>query len=196
MYWFKKRWIWTRNFKWWKIKKRRERKEETEKIDIKLNTEEVKETSKEEKDKNDSVDKSKDEKNKIPNFIKQYGKEIGLPYLSLKNNNICSLTFDGKIKVEIIYNEKRNLCSFASPICSNPYKNKETFYKKLLIANSFGIENGGAVLSIDKKINSIILSFTFIVSTFSFELFRTVLLNFVTIAENNIAKYEKLLNQS
>ena len=51
-------------------------------------------------------------------------------------------------------------------------------------------------LSIDKKIDSIILSFTFIVSTFSFELFRTVLLNFVTIAENNMAKYEKLLNQS
>ena len=42
----------------------------------------------------------------------------------------------------------------------------------------------------------IILSFTFIVSTFSFELFRTVLLNFVSIAENNMAKYEKLLNQS
>ena len=62
--------------------------------------------------------------------------------------------------------------------------------------DSFGIENGGAVLSIDKKTNLIILSFTFIVSTFSFELFKIVLLNFVTMAENNMAKYEKLLNQS
>ena len=39
-------------------------------------------------------------------------------------------------------------------------------------------------------------SYTFIVSTFSFELFKIVLLNFVTIAENNMAKYAKLLNQS
>ena len=179
-----------------KLKKEEKEKEEKEKIDIKLNTEEVKETSKEEKDKNDSDDKSKDEKNKIPNFIRQYGKEVGLPSLSLNDKNICSLTFDGKINIEIIYNEKRSLCSFVSPICSIPNKNKETFYKKLLIANSFGIENGGAVLSIDKKINSIILSFTFIVSTFSFELFKTVLLNFVTMAEKNMAKYEKLQNQS
>ena len=176
--------------------KLKKEEEEKEKIDNKLNIEEVKKTSKEEKDKNDSDDKSKDEKNKIPNFIRQYGKEVGLPSLSLNDKNICSLTFDGKIRIEIILNEKRSLCSFVSPICSIPNKNKETFYKKLLIANSFGIENGGAVLSIDKKINSIILSFTFIVSTFSFELFRTVLLNFVTIAENNMAKYEKLLNQS
>ena len=105
------------------------------------------------------------------------------------------MTFDRKINVDIIYNEKFSLCSFVSPICSIPNKNKEEFYKKLLIANSFGIENGGAVLSIDKKKNSIILSFTFIVSTFSFELFKIVLGNFVTVAEKNMAKYEKLINQ-
>ena len=106
------------------------------------------------------------------------------------------MTFDGKINIEIIYNEKRGFCSFVSPICSIPNKNKEAFYNKLLIANSFGIKNGGAVLSIDKEKNSIILSFTFIVSTFSFELFKTVLLNFVTMVENNMAKYKKVLNQS
>jgi hypothetical protein len=106
------------------------------------------------------------------------------------------LTLDGNINIEIIYNEKRSVCSFVSSICSIPNKNKEVFYKKLLIANLFGRENGGAVLSIDKEINSIILSFTFIVSTFSYELFRTVLLNFVRISEKNMAKYEKLLNQS
>ena len=73
---------------------------------------------------------------------------------------------------------------------------KEEFYKKLLIDNSFGSENGGAVLSIDNKKNSIVLSFTFIVSTFSFELFKIVLNNFVTIVEKNMAKYEKMVNQS
>jgi hypothetical protein len=105
------------------------------------------------------------------------------------------LAFDYKINVAIIYHGN-NLCSFVAPICSIPKKNKEEFYKKLLIANSFGIENGGAVLSIDNKKDSIILSFTFIVSTFSSKLFRMVLINFVTAAEKNMAKYEKLLNQS
>ena len=105
------------------------------------------------------------------------------------------MNFDGKINVDIIYNEKRRLCSFASLICYIPNKKKEEFYKKLLIANSFGIENGGAVLSIDKKTNSIVFSFTFIVSTFTFELFKIVLNNFVTLAEKNMDKYEKLINQ-
>ena len=115
-----------------------------------------------------------------------------MPYLELNHENICSLVFDGKIKIEIVYNEKENLCSFVSPICPIPNNNKKEFYKKLLIANLLGNENGGAVLSIDKKKNSIILSFTFIVDTFSYSLFKTVLNNFVDIAEKNMAKYEKL----
>ena len=109
----------------------------------------------------------KEEKNKISNFIKNYGKEVGLPNLCLNNENICSLNFDGKINIDIKYIEKSSICSFVSPICSIPDKNKEEFYKKLLLANSFGIENGGAVLSIYKEKNSIIFSFSFIVSTFS-----------------------------
>ena len=114
----------------------------------------------------------KEEKNKISNFIKNYGKEVGLPNLCLNNENICSLNFDGKINIDIKYNEKSSICPFVSPICSIPDKNKEEFYKKLLLANSFGIENGGAVLSIYKEKNSIIFSFSFIVSTFSYELLK------------------------
>ena len=138
----------------------------------------------------------KEEKNKISNFIKNYGKEVGLPNLCLNNENICSLNFDGKINIDIKYNEKSSICPFVSPICSIPDKNKEEFYKKLLLANSFGIENGGAVLSIYKEKNSIIFSFSFIVSTFSYELFKNVLNNFTTIVEKNMDKYEKMLNQN
>ena len=138
----------------------------------------------------------KEEKNKISNFIKNYGKEVGLPNLCLNNENICSLNFNGKINIDIKYNEKSSICPFVSSICSIPDKNKEEFYKKLLLANSFGIENGGAVLSIYKEKNSIIFSFSFIVSTFSYELFKNVLNNIDTIAEKNMDKYEKMLNQN
>ena len=135
---------------------------------------------------------SKEDKNRIQNYITKYGKEVGLPNLQLNDKNFCSLNFDGKIYVDIIYNDKENLCSFASPICSIPNNDKEKFYKKLLISNSFGIENGGAVISIDNQKNQIMLSFTFIANTFSYELFKTVLLNFVTVAEKNMDKYEHL----
>ena len=162
-----------------KLRKEKEEKEKREKRDNKINIEE--------------------EKNKIRNFIKDYGVEVkGLPNIELNDENIssfCSRALNFKIFIDIIHHGN-NLCSFVAPICSIPTKNKEEFYKKLLIANSFGIENGGAVLSIDNKKDSIILSFTFIVSTFSSKLFRMVLINFVTAAEKNMAKYEKLLNQS
>ena len=48
----------------------------------------------------------------------------------------------------------------------------------------------------NKEKNSIIFSFSVIVSTFSYELFKNVLNNFATIAEKNMDKYEKMLNQN
>ena len=62
----------------------------------------------------------------------------------------------------------------------------------MLLSNAFGIENGGAALNIDEKNNCIKLSFTFIVNTFSFDLFKIVLNNFVSMTENNMLKYEYL----
>ena len=56
----------------------------------------------------------KEEKNKISNFIKNYGKEVGLPNLCLNNENICSLNFDDKINIDIKYIEKSSIRPFVS----------------------------------------------------------------------------------
>ena len=129
-------------------------------------------------------------------YITNYGREVGLPNLKLNENGVCSLNFDGKINVDIVYNKDNDQCFFASPVGTVPADGREEFYRQLLVSNAFGIENGGAVLGIEEGEERVVLSYTFIASTFSFELFKTVLGNFVTMVENWMDKYENLCRVS
>ena len=95
-----------------------------------------------------------------------------------------------------MYNKDNDQCFFASPIGTVPADGREEFYRQLLVSNAFGIENGGAVLGIEEEEERVVLSYTFIASTFSFELFKTVLGNFVTMVENWMGKYENLCRVS
>ena len=92
-----------------------------------------------------------------------------------------------------VYNKEKNQCLFTSPIGPIPSERREEFFKKILISNTFGIENGGAILGIDEDSYQLVLSFIFVASTFSFELFKTVISNFVTMVENWQTKYENLI---
>ena len=116
-------------------------------------------------------------------YITQYGKEIGLPNLNFNDKNICSLNFDGKINVDIIYLKNNNQCIFASPIGYIPDNANEEYFEKLHIGNAFGTETGGALLGLEEEENRIVLAYVFISNTFSFELFKKVLLNFVNLTE-------------
>lgn len=129
-------------------------------------------------------------------YITNYGREVGLPNLKLNESGVCSLSFDGKINVDIVYNKDNDQCFFASPIGAVPADGHEEFYRQLLVSNAFGTENGGAVLGIEEEEERVVLSYTFIASTFSFELFKTVLGNFVTMVENWMGKYETLCRVS
>ena len=145
----------------------------------------------EEKDKNNDID-ALDEDSYLPNYIKKYGKEVGLPNLKMNENNVCSLCFRESINVDIVYNEKNDQCFLASPICSIPNSDREKFYEQLLISNNTYNENGGVILGIDEDTNLVVLSYTFIASTFSYLGFKNVLNNFVNIAEKNILKYKEI----
>jgi hypothetical protein len=144
----------------------------------------------EEKDKNNNVDAIKEE-NYLPNFIKKYGKEVGLPNLKLNENGVCSLSFDDSITVDIVYIEKNNQCFLASPICSIPNSDREKFYEQLLISNNTYNKNGGIILGIDEDSNRVVISYTFIANTFTYFRFKNVLRNFVDIAERNILKFKE-----
>ena len=65
----------------------------------------------------------------LPDYIKRYGKEVGLPNLKFNENGVCSLCFNNKIKVDIVYNEQYNQCFLSSPICLIPNNDKEKFYE-------------------------------------------------------------------
>ncbi len=129
-------------------------------------------------------------------YIANYGKEIGLPDLKLNEDGICSLSFDEKLNVDIVYRKDEEQVIFASPIGNIPAEGQENFFKQLLIANAFGIENAGAILGIEEDENRVVLSYMFISSTFSFELFKTVLANFVDLVEAWQEKLETMGSES
>ena len=129
----------------------------------------------------------------FPSYITNYGEEIGLPYLKFDNDGFSSLTFNGKINVLIKYNKDKNQCLFSAPIGPIPTENSNEFFKKILISNAFGIENGGAVLGIERETYRLIISYIFVASCFSYTLFRTVLLNFVNVVDDWQTKYDNLI---
>ena len=117
------------------------------------------------------------------NYLTNYGKEIGLPNLQFNEQGMCSLTFDSAIDIDIVYRKDFDQCIFASPIIAIPSTGQEKFFRKILTENIFGIATAGATFGIEEEKNEIILSYTFIASTFSFDLFKTVLGNFVDLVE-------------
>jgi len=129
-------------------------------------------------------------------YIANYGKEIGLPDLKLNEDGICSLSFDEKINVDIVYRKEQEQVIFAAPIGDIPVEGQENFFKQLLISNAFGIENAGAILGIEEEENRVVLSYVFISSTFSFDLFKTVLANFVDLVEAWQEKIETMRSEN
>lgn len=129
-------------------------------------------------------------------YIANYGKEIGLPDLKLNDDGICSLSFDEKLNVDIVYRKDQEQVIFAAPVGNIPVEGQENFFKQLLISNAFGIENAGATLGIEEEENRVILSYMFISSTFSFDLFKTVLGNFVDLVEAWQEKIETMGSES
>jgi len=129
-------------------------------------------------------------------YIVNYGKEVGLSDLKLNEDGICSLSFDEKINVDIVYRKEQEQVIFAAPIGDIPVEGQENFFKQLLISNAFGIENAGAILGIEEEENRVVLSYVFISSTFSFDLFKTVLANFVDLVESWQEKIETMRSEN
>ena len=129
-------------------------------------------------------------------YIVNYGKEIGLPNLKLNEDGICSLSFDEKFNIDIVFRKEQEQVIFAAPIGDIPAEGQENFFKQLLISNAFGIENAGAILGIEEEENRVILSYVFISSTFSFDLFKTVLANFVDLVEAWQEKIETMRSEN
>lgn len=128
----------------------------------------------------------------IPNYLESYGKEVGLPNLKFNEQSICSLCFDAKISVDIVYRKEQDQCIFAAPIIDLPSQGQGELLKKIMIENVFGMATAGCVFGIEEDRERIVVSYTFIASTFTFDLFKTVLGNFVDIVEEWQKKCEDM----
>lgn len=125
-------------------------------------------------------------------FVKMYGKEIGLADLSLNDDGVCSLTFDKTINVDIVYRKEFDQLGFVSSVLTLPPEGKEQFYLELLKANAFGFELAGCTLGVDAEKGTVILSYLLISSVVTYDLFKTVLANFVDLSEEWMSKSDKL----
>lgn len=126
----------------------------------------------------------------VADFVRSYGKEIGLTELALNDEGVCALTFDEKINVDILFRKEQDQAIFISKVGELPPEGKEGFYRELLKANAFGMETAGATLGIDEDENSVVLSYVLIAHIMVYDLFKTVLANFVDLAEEWIQKLE------
>lgn len=128
----------------------------------------------------------------IPNYLESYGKEVGLPNLKFNEQNICSLCFDSKISIDIVYRKDQDQCIFAAPIIDLPSQGQGELLRKIMIENVFGMATAGCVFGIEEDRERIVISYTFIASTFTFDLFKTVLGNFVDVVEEWQQKCENM----
>ena len=128
----------------------------------------------------------------IPNYLESYGKEVGLPNLKFNEQNICSLCFDSKINIDIVYRKEQDQCIFAAPIIDLPSQGQGELLKKIMVENVFGMATAGCVFGIEEDRQRIVISYTFIASTFTFDLFKTVLGNFVDVVEEWQQKCESM----
>ncbi len=126
-------------------------------------------------------------------YLTIYGKEIGLPNLKFNDQGICSLNFNSSVDIDIVYQKDIDQCIFAAPIIDIPATGQEELFRRILTENVFGIATAGATFGIEEEKNRIVLSYTFITSTFSFDLFKTVLGNFVDLVEDWKKKCEEFL---
>ena len=129
----------------------------------------------------------------IENYLENYGKEIGLTDLKFNEQGICSLCFDSEIDVDIIYKKEQDQCIFAAPVIYLPADGQGELLRKLMIENVFGIATAGCNFGIEEEYDRIVISYTFITSTFTFDLFKTVLGNFVDLVEEWQKKCENML---
>ena len=125
-------------------------------------------------------------------FIASYGQDVGISDLKLNEQGVCSLNFDSKVNVDIVFKQDQDQCIFASNLGEIPTDNLENFFRELLKANVFGISTAGTTIGIDEGTNMVVLSFTFITQSFTFDLFKTVLDNSVSLVDEWTQKVENL----
>ena len=74
---------------------------------------------------------------------------MGLPGLSLDENNHCVLLFDDKVVLNMELNEEKELLIIYSYLGEVPFEGRENIFESLLESNLFWKDTQGATIGID-----------------------------------------------
>jgi len=108
-------------------------------------------------------------------LLEKLGQDIGLPGLALDDTQLCTLRFDGQDIIVIEVPQPGNRAYIYSMLFTIPEHGKEAFYERLLEANLFGKETGGASFSCNVKTREVFLTRSLDLEELSYDAFKVAL---------------------
>ena len=123
------------------------------------------------------------DKENVNHCLRSLGDLIGIDDLILDDGGICCLSFDDDIMVTIQFDEQERQIIFFTPLGEVKDENRMTVYEKMLSANLFWRETGGATLSFEKESDMAVLLDRFPIQGFDPLIFQDSIQDFVNMAE-------------
>jgi hypothetical protein len=121
-------------------------------------------------------------KKEMEALVSDLGKEVGIPELELDEDGYCCLFFDDVV-VNMEWDDENERLLLYTSVGDIPEDGREELFEKLLDANLFWKNTGGATLSIDNGEKRVVMTYELLLANVSFADFKTVLENFVNVAE-------------
>ncbi len=94
------------------------------------------------------------------NLLADLGQRMGLPNLKFNEHGLCRLAFDTTILIDVERGDDPQSVHLYSVLAPIPAEGREALFERLLTANLFGHETGGATFGLDLLNNDIVLSRT------------------------------------
>jgi hypothetical protein len=118
----------------------------------------------------------------IRDVLAELGHQMGLN-VTLNDEGVCRLVFDDRFSVDVEASPDNDAVHLYSVLCPVPPENKEPFYERLLEANLFGGDTGGAWFALDGAHGEVVLNRTLKMTDTDYRDFADLLEAFVNHLE-------------
>lgn len=119
----------------------------------------------------------------IRDVLAELGHQMGLN-VTLNDEGVCRLVFDDRFSVDVEASPDNDAVHLYSVLCPVPPENKEPFYERLLEANLFGGDTGGAWFALDGVHGEVVLNRTVKMTNTDYQDFADLLEAFVAHLES------------
>lgn len=118
----------------------------------------------------------------IRDALAELGHQMGVN-VTLNEEGVCRLVFDERFLVDIEASPDQDAVHLYSVLCPIPPDDKERFYERLLEANLFGGDTGGAWFALDSAHGEVVLNRTVSMANTDYREFADALEGFVNHLE-------------